>query len=159
MEAQNMAPEVLVEGAAVETVVPVAAGDAVVTDVAAEVVMPEAGMSQNWFERASEFLASKGLPGWAIEVTVFGVTSLILGFLFKSFGRYLALLVLLLIAVGVGMHYANFMPEYLMQAKQFIGIESLALQDAPMTFVAWAKVHYIACVSAVVGFFIGWKLG
>lgn len=154
MESQTMAPAV-VESA--EVVAPVAGGEVVAE--ATQIVTPEAPMSQNWFDKVSSFLADKGLPDWAIEVTVFGVASLIIGFLCKSFGRYMALLVVLAVAAGIGMQYANIMPEYLAQAKTFLGIQEIALQDIPMAFVAWAKVHYIACVSAVVGFFIGWKLG
>lgn len=116
-------------------------------------------MEKSLIERASEFLKSKGLPPWAIEVTLFGGIFVVLGYLFKSFGRWLAFLLLAAVAAVAVIHYANLMELPIEQWKTLAGIQGVALADLPMAFAAWAREHTIACISAVIGFIVGWKLG
>jgi hypothetical protein len=136
---------------------------AVATPVAVETEIPalpmENGMEQSLLERANDFLKSKGLPPWAIEVTVFGGIFVILGYLFKSFGRWLLFLLLAVVAAIVVLHYAHIASMPLEKLTVLAGVKDIALQDMPNVFVAWAREHVISCISAVIGFFVGWKLG
>lgn len=116
-------------------------------------------MEQSLLERASDFLKSKGLPPWAVEVTLFGGIFVILGYLFKSFGRWLLFLLLAVVAAIAILHYAHIASMPLEKLQILAGIQGIALPDMPHLFVAWAREHVISCVSAVIGFFVGWKLG
>jgi len=116
-------------------------------------------MQQSWYTLISNYF--KDYPAWAVELGAFGITSLILGFLCKSFGKTVAILVLLITVLFAGLWYLQLMPEsFLINLKLFVGLqETSTLHDVPAVFIPWAREHVIACVSAVVGFVVGYKLG
>lgn len=113
----------------------------------------------NWFERVSAYLTEKGLPGWAIEVSVFGLLGAIFGFLAKTIGRPFGILLLVAIGALIVLHYAHVAPETVTDIEQFLGVHDMSWADAPQVVVNWARAHVIACVSTLVGIVIGWKLG
>jgi len=151
MDVQNVAPAT--EQIVVET------QPALVIEGAPAAMPMEGTMQQSWFEMAHNFFKDKGLPDWASEIAIFGFGCLLLGFLCRSFGRYLVILLLAVVALAVGLHYAQVITLPVAHLQAFFGVSGLSLQEVPAVFFAWAREHLISCVSAVVGFFIGWKLG
>lgn len=116
-------------------------------------------MEQSLIERGAAFLKSKGLPPWAVEVSLFGGIFVVLGYLFKSFGRWLVFLILAGIAALAVIHYAQLMELPLEHWKTLAGIQGVEYTELPHIFTSWAREHTIACISAVIGFIVGWKLG
>ncbi len=148
----------------VTPVVDTAANGEVVAEVAEAVAaipveVPMAQTSQSWYEMLrAQF--PETVPAWALEVGVFGVGSFLLGFLFKCCGRLLTVALVVGIAVLLGLHYSNVMPLDVTYWKALLGLADVtAFQEVPAVFFAWGKEHVVACVSVVVGFMLGWKLG
>lgn len=115
-------------------------------------------MQQSWLELVRNQF--KDYPPWAVELGTFGIVFLLLGFIVKSFGKSLALSLLILLIVIAGLHYVNLVPIDIIRVKEFLGLQDATLlQDVPTIFAAWAREHVLACVSAVVGFMVGYQLG
>jgi len=121
-------------------------------------VASEAMMQKNWYEIVSSYF--EGYPAWAVEVAVFGVGALVLGFLCKTVGRYLFFAGVAAALLLVVLSHMQVVSINMMQVKQFLGIQDIAsLQDLGTVLVEWGKVHVIAVVSLIFGFILGWKLG
>lgn len=122
--------------------------------VVEEVPMRVPSLAQGWFEQLQEKFP--GYPSWALELVVFGLGALIAGFLLKCCGRFVAMVFIALVVVLAVLHYAHIMPFNF----AFFGLQDIhSLNELFQACFAWGKAHVIACVSAVVGFLIGWKLG
>lgn len=122
------------------------------------VIAAEPTSPQSWFESAQKFLEGY-MPAWASELLVFGLAFFLLGFLLKSFGRMLVFTILAGLIVVAILHYAHVISLDMELIKHWIGMGTASLQEVPGLFFAWAKMHVIAVVSAIVGFLVGWKLG
>ena len=128
-----------------------------VVDIAAPVAN-EAIVQRNWYEIVSGHF--EGYPTWAVEVGIFGVGALVLGFLCKTIGRYLFFAVIAAALLLFALSYTHVVSINMLQVKQFLGIQDIAsLQDLGTVLLAWGRVHVVAVISLVVGFILGWKLG
>lgn len=115
-------------------------------------------MQQSWYEMLSKQF--KAYPSWAVDLGIFGVVFLIIGFLVKSFGRYFFLTLLAFAAAVAAAYYFDFAPEFLTELKEFLGLQEMqVLGDIPTVFVAWARGHALACIGAVLGFIVGYTIG
>ena len=115
-------------------------------------------MQQSWYELLSKQF--KGYPAWAVELGIFGFVFLIIGFLAKSFGKFFVLALLLAAALLAGAYYFDAAPELLSQLKDFFGLHDMQmLGDIPPMFMAWARLHLMACAGAAAGFIVGFILG
>ena len=102
----------------------------------------------------------QGYPDWAVDLGIFGIVFLIIGFLAKTFGRLFALALLGLLIFVAAAHYFNFAPMFLAELKTFFGVADVQLLgDIPMMFMDWARAHIFACLGGVLGFVVGYKLG
>lgn len=115
-------------------------------------------MQQSWYEALSKQFV--GYPTWAVELGIFGVVFLIIGFLARSFGR-LFFVALLAIAVALGAaYYFNLAPAFLTQLKDFFGLHDVTvLGDLPAQLITWARTHVVGCAGVVLGFFVGYSIG
>jgi len=127
----------------------------------AAVAMPVAEgevMYRSWYQTLSSYF--EGYPSWVMEVGVFGVGALVLGVLLKNFGRYVIFGLVAAAVIIAALSYLHVISFSVMNLRQILGIQDIhSVQDFGTEFVAWAKTHVIACISAVVGFFVGWQLG
>lgn len=115
-------------------------------------------MQRSWVETVNDYF--KDQPEWIIDVGVFGGGFLAIGLLLKSFGKYILLGLLAIIALLVVLHYTGAMPLDVDRMKDFMGLHGvMTFNEGLAVFSAWMRAHPLACVSAVVGFLIGWKLG
>jgi hypothetical protein len=115
-------------------------------------------MQQSWYEMLSKQF--KAYPAWAVELGIFGIVFLILGFLVKSFGRYFFLTILGIAACIAAAYYFDFAPGFITELKDFMGLHNMkVLGDIPTIFIAWARGHAIACIGAVIGFVVGYSIG
>ena len=94
---------------------------------------------------------------WLIDMQ-FIILALV--FLAKSLGK-MFFFALLAAAVALGaVYYFNIAPEFLAQIKDFFGLhDANMLGDVPTIFLAWARLHVVACVGALIGFVVGYSIG
>lgn len=115
-------------------------------------------MQQSWYVLLSKQF--KAYPSWAVDLGIFGIVFLILGFLVKSFGRYFFLCLLAVVAALAAAYYFDFAPGFLTELKEFLGLHDMqVLGDIPAIFIAWAREHALACIAAVLGFIVGYTIG
>lgn len=146
MDSQNIVPT-----EAVETM-PTAA------EIPVSVIPSEGYMQQSWFEMIQNFFV--GYPMWAVELGVFGVGGLLVGFLFKGIGRFLVLLAILGISIAVILHYTQVVVLPVAKIKTLLGLRDVfSIQEGFQVFAAWSREHLIALLSLIVGLLLGWKLG
>jgi hypothetical protein len=119
--------------------------------------VPEA-TAKSWFESIHQQLRDY-LPGWAIDLISFGLIFFIIGFLLKSFGKYLVYAVLAAALVITALYYAKVIHLDLVTIKYWSGIGGESVKAAPTLFIEWAKAHPVAWVSGIIGFLLGWKVG
>lgn len=116
------------------------------------------GFCQTVNAKINHFFA--GLPTYISDILIFGPLGMLFGFLAKIMGRYFIFAVLVaLIAAWVAMHYGviTFDPEKL---KAVLGMSpTITFSDVMSMIFAWMKEHSIGCLSMIIGFIIGWKLG
>lgn len=118
----------------------------------------ESSMQQSWFQMIQNFFV--GYPTWAVEVGVFGVGGLLIGFLFRSIGRLLVLLAILGIAIAVILHYTHVIILPVTKIKIFLGLQDVStIQEGFQVFATWSREHLVALLSLIVGLLLGWTLG
>jgi uncharacterized membrane protein (Fun14 family) len=101
-----------------------------------------------------------GLPTYASDILIFGPLGMLFGFLAKIMGRYFVFAVLVaIIAAWVAMYYGviTFDVEKL---KALLGMSpTITFSDVMGMLFAWMKEHVVGCISMIIGFIIGWKIG
>jgi uncharacterized membrane protein (Fun14 family) len=117
-----------------------------------------ASLHPHWFESIRAKL--HGYPEWAVEVGVYGVVGLLIGFGLKNFGRALILGILGAAVIIWVLSTLHIIAVDIAQLKTYLGLSSVAnLDDAIKVAIAWFQAHSRAGIALVVGFFLGWVLG
>lgn len=95
-----------------------------------------------------------------MEVTIFGLTGLVAGFLSKSFGKHFVMIAIGVLLTLFALQWLDLAPLNFLKLREMFGIlPGATLTDIFNTYIAWVKDHVIGVVSFIVGFFIGWKIG
>ena len=102
----------------------------------------------------------KNYPEWLVDIAIYGIAAMILGFIVKNFGRVLFFAVFGIIVVMWFLHYTDFIVVNIARLKSLIGLSGVESLDAAFrVWCEWARMHLAACAALVVGFLLGWKLG
>lgn len=95
-----------------------------------------------------------------MEVTIFGLTGLVAGFLSKSFGKHFVMIAVGVLLTLVVLQYLDLAPLAFLKLREMFGIlPGASIADIFNAYITWIKEHVFGVVSFVVGFFIGWKIG
>ncbi|HBL99006.1 TPA: hypothetical protein DDZ86_05185 [Candidatus Dependentiae bacterium] len=110
-----------------------------------------------WIQIKSYF---KDYPDWVTEGVVALFLGLVLGFLFRTLGKYAVIVVTTLFVAGFVFHYAGLATFQSAPLVKFFGISHIpSLGEAVSNIFEWAQAHLAACVAGILGFILGWKLG
>lgn len=102
----------------------------------------------------------KGYPEWVSEAVVGAFLGLIAGFLFRTVGRYMVVAIVTLGATGFILHYLGLTTFHSESLVKIFGVDSLpALGDLFSYAFAWMKGHLAPCMTTILGFILGWRLG
>lgn len=102
----------------------------------------------------------KSYPPWLVQVTFFGITGLIVGFIAKNFGKLIVYTTIGVTVLLWLLHYLQFISIHGFAFKSLLGLSTAhSLDDVLKIYFVWAQTHVIGCVAASVGFFLGWRVG
>lgn len=95
-----------------------------------------------------------------IELAAYCGIGFLLGFLVKRYGRAVTTIVISLVVIFGALSYLQLISINWEQVRTVMGIdESASLDTLFQTIVMWVKDHVKIVVSALFGFFIGYKAG
>ena len=104
--------------------------------------------------------AFRGYPDWVSEAVVGAFLGLVVGFLFRTVGRYVVVTAVVLGVTGFIFHYAGLATFHVEPLVRIFGIDSFpAVGDLFVSLFGWMKAHLAACVTTILGFILGWRLG
>ncbi len=102
----------------------------------------------------------KDYPDWVTEGVVALFLGLVVGFLFRTLGKYAVLVFTTLLVAGFVMHYAGLATFQSAPLIKFFGISRIpTMGEAATSFFGWTRLHLVASVGGVLGFILGWTLG
>jgi uncharacterized membrane protein (Fun14 family) len=111
-----------------------------------------------WYTELQTRLASYPAP--LPDIILFAPLGFLAGFLLKSFGRYFIFALLLAIGILWCAQYFNLATIHQREIELFLGLPPFTSPSDFVTWlVAWAQNHIAACISLIIGFLLGWKLG
>lgn len=104
--------------------------------------------------------AFKGYPDWVSEAVVGAFLGLVVGFLCRTVGRYVLVTTVVLGVTGFVFHYTGLATFHSEPLVKIFGVDSFpAIGDLFASAFAWMKDHLAACVTTILGFILGWRLG
>ncbi|MGC2310217.1 MAG: FUN14 domain-containing protein [Candidatus Babeliaceae bacterium] len=110
-----------------------------------------------WFTALQNKL--KDYPSWVLDICLYGIFGLVIGFLCKNIGRYLFFGVLGMIAFLWILNTAGFATIDTARIKDFLGLSSIqTIDDLLHMYIEWVRAHLIGCIAFIIAFFCGWKL-
>lgn len=123
---------------------------------------PPSGPIVDSFTSLKSKIASlfEGFPQYLIDILVFAPIGLILGFLFRTFGRFLLISILVVGAIFILGQYFNLITVHQNQLHSFVGLNpTYSIRDLFAFLINWSQEHVTACITLIISFTIGWKLG
>lgn len=116
-----------------------------------------AKISEVW-QKVSDY--TKTYPIWWVHVVSGFLVGFFAGFILKMFGKPLLYAVLILTVANYFLYYFGIVEFHSDVFLQSIGLTELpTMQNVTSTTTAWIGDHIIACLSGIVGFLFGWRLG
>ena len=147
-----------VENVATVQIIEPVESSAVITDTVVSLPVEGEVMYQSWYKTISSYLAE--YPSWVLDVGVFGVGALLLGVLIKNFGRYIIFSLIAAVVIMLALNHLHVITFSVNNLRQVLGLQDIhSVGEFSTELLAWSKAHVVACVSAIVGFLVGWQLG
>lgn len=99
-------------------------------------------------------------PVWLMQVTLFGLSGLIAGFIAKNFGKMLIYTVIGVILLLWLLSYLNYISINSVAFKDLFGVTSAhSIDDIIRIYGKWAHEHMVGCIAGAISFLLGWRLG
>ena len=100
--------------------------------------------------------AFEGFPLYIIDILIYAPIGLLLGFLFRLFGRYFTIAIVVTVGFFWLGQYWQLITVNQEQVNSFLGMSpNYSLSD----FGIWVQENVFATIILVVSFIFGWKLG
>lgn len=113
--------------------------------------------SSNW-DQFIEYVHK--YPSWVVELISGFMIGFLLGFALKMFGKPIIYTVIMLSVANYFLSYFGVIEFHSTTLLQMIGInEAPSLELIFSAITLWVSQHIVACISGVIGFLFGWRLG
>lgn len=101
-----------------------------------------------------------GYPAYLPDIIIGFPLGFVIGFLFKTFGRFLIIGLIVTAAVLWLADYMNFITIHRSQVESLVGMQPFhSFQDLYNYMVTMVREHVAGFIALVIGFLLGCKLG